>query len=153
MSSLAFPPRSARVSSAGEVDPSDGTAFDRRTLGPMSDAAGRHADTIAALRRAVLMTPGAASLDERAAAESGAPTGTVADAYLEKVRHASYRIIDADIDSLTTAGLTEDAILELSLAAALGEATRGFDRSIRAFLAAPALATAHPPSGVADAEA
>jgi alkylhydroperoxidase family enzyme len=119
----------------------------------MSDAAGRHAETIAALRRAVLMTPGALSVDERAAAESAAPTGTVADAYLEKVRHASYRIIDADIDSLTTAGMTEDAILELSLAAALGEATRGFDRSIRALLAAPASAAAHPPSGVVDAEA
>jgi alkylhydroperoxidase family enzyme len=119
----------------------------------MSDATGRHADTIAALRRAVLMTPGAASVDERAAAASGAPTGTVADAYLEKVRHASYRIIDADIDMLKTAGMTEDAILELTLAAALGEATRGFDRSIRALLAAPAVGAAHAPSVAVDAEA
>jgi alkylhydroperoxidase family enzyme len=119
----------------------------------MSGAADRHADTIAALRRAVLKTPGAASVDERAAAESAAPTGTVADAYLEKVRHASHRIVDADIDSLKAAGMTEDAILELSLAAALGEATRDFDRSIRALLAAPASATAGTPSGAVDAEA
>jgi hypothetical protein len=117
----------------------------------MSDAASRHADTIAALRRAVLMTPGAVALDKRAAAESAAPTGTVADAYLEKIRHASYRSIDADIHSLTAAGMTEDAILELSLAAALGEATRGFDRSIRALLAAPALADAQSASVTVDA--
>ena len=119
----------------------------------MTGAADRHADTIAALQRAVLKTPGAASIDERAAAESAAPTGTAADAYLEKVRHASYRIVDADISSLKTAGMTEDAILELSLAAALGEATRVFDRSIRALSAAPASAATLPSSSAVDAEA
>lgn len=98
----------------------------------MSGAADRHADAIAALRRAVLETWGAATLDQRAATESAAPTGTAADACLEKVRHASYRIVDADIDALRTAGMTEDAVFELTLAAALGEATRTFDRSMRA---------------------
>ena len=102
----------------------------------------RHADMIAALRRAVITTPGASTLDERSAAESAGPTETVADAYLEKVRHASYRIVEADIDGLKTAGLTEDAILELTLAAALGEATRNFDRSIRALHDAPTEARA-----------
>ena len=97
----------------------------------MSDAAGRHAETIAALRSAVLVTPGAWSVDERAAAESAAPTGTVADAYLERVRHASYRIIDADIDSLTTAGMTEDAILELSGAGLPARMMNGIHRAAR----------------------
>ena len=106
-----------------------------RTLGSMSNAAFRHADKIDALRRAILETPGDASIDQRSAAESAAPTGP-ADAYLDKVRLAAYRIVDRDIDALREAGLTEDAIFELTVAAALGEATRILDRSVGA-LAAP----------------
>jgi alkylhydroperoxidase family enzyme len=67
---------------------------------------------------------------QRAAAEAGEPTGTATEAYLDKVRRDSYRIVDADIDALRTSGLREDAILELTLAAALGEATRRFDRAM-----------------------
>lgn len=92
----------------------------------------RHADTIAALRRAILETPGATEVWERAAAEAGEPTGTAADAYLDNVRRGSYRIVDADIDALRAAGVREDAIFELTLAAALGEATRRFDRAMAA---------------------
>jgi hypothetical protein len=97
----------------------------------MASATDRHADAIGHLRRAVLETPGNASLDLRAAAESAAPTGP-ADVYLDKVRRESYRIVDGDIDALRAAGLTEDAIFELTVAAALGEATRILDRSIGA---------------------
>jgi alkylhydroperoxidase family enzyme len=119
----------------------------------MSHATVRHADTLAWLRRAVITTPGAATLDERAAAESASPTGTAADAYLDKVRRTSYRIVDADIDSLRATGMTEDAILELTLAAALGEATRVFERSIRALLEAPAPPAVPPSSGAVEAKA
>lgn len=90
----------------------------------------RHADRIAALQRAILETPGATDRSERLAAEAGQATGTPADAYLAKVRTESYRIIDADVDALRTAGIPEDAIFELTLAAALGEATRRFDRAV-----------------------
>jgi alkylhydroperoxidase family enzyme len=103
----------------------------------MASAADRHADKIAALRRAILETPGDASRDQRAAAESAAPTGP-ADVYLDKVRRESYRIVDGDIDALRADGLTEDAIFELTVAAALGEATRILDRSIGALAAVPA---------------
>jgi alkylhydroperoxidase family enzyme len=110
-------------------------------------------DTIDWLRRAVITTPGAATLDERAAAESAGPTGTAADAYLDKVRRTSYRIVDADIDSLKATGLTEDAILELTLAAALGEATRVFERAIRALREAPASPATPSSSGAVEAKA
>jgi alkylhydroperoxidase family enzyme len=111
----------------------------------VSSEANRHADKIAALRRAILETPGIASLDQRAAAESAAPTGS-ADGYLDKVRRESYRIVDDDIDALRAAGLTEDAIFELTLAAALGEATRILDRSIGALAVVSA-----PPAAPSDA--
>jgi hypothetical protein len=93
---------------------------------------GRHADTITTLRRAILETPGATEVWQRAAAEAGEPTGLATDAYLDKVRRDSYRIVDSDIDELRAADVGEDAILELTLAAALGEATRRFDRAIAA---------------------
>jgi alkylhydroperoxidase family enzyme len=92
----------------------------------------RHADAISALRRAVLESSGVTSPEARSAAAAGAPTETAADDYLRKVRGESYRMADADIEALRRAGLSEDAIFELTLAAALGEATRRFDRVIAA---------------------
>jgi alkylhydroperoxidase family enzyme len=111
----------------------------------VSSAAFRHADKIAALRRAILETPGIASPDQRAAAESAAPTGP-ADAYLDKVRRESSRIVDDDIDALRAAGMAEDAIFELTVSAALGEATRILDRSIGALAVVSA-----PPGAPSDA--
>jgi alkylhydroperoxidase family enzyme len=90
----------------------------------------RHSDRTAALQRAILDTPGATDRSKRLAAEAGQPTGTPADAYLAKVRSESYRIVDADVDALRSAGMPEDAIFELTLAAALGEATRRFDHAL-----------------------
>jgi hypothetical protein len=92
----------------------------------------RHADMIAALRWAVLETPGVTEVGQRAAAEAGEPTGTATDVYFDKVRRDSYRIVDADIDALRATGMREDAIFELTLAVALGEATRRFDRAMAA---------------------
>jgi hypothetical protein len=111
----------------------------------VSSARFRHADKIATLRRAILETPGDASLDQRSAAESAAPTGP-ADAYLDKVRRESYRIVDGDIDALRAAGLTEDAIFELTVAAAIGESSRILDRSIGA-LAVVSAPNASPGAG------
>ena len=89
-----------------------------------------HAARISALRRAVLTTAGATTAVERSAAEAGQPTGTVADGYLAKVREQSFRIVDADVAALRDGGLSEDAILELTLAAALGAATRRFEAGV-----------------------
>ena len=97
----------------------------------------RHVARIVALRSAVLETPGASRPAERSAAEAGRPTGTAADDYLGNVRGASYRIVDADVDALRSAGLAEDAIFELTLAAALGEATRRFDLALAAVASTP----------------
>ena len=70
--------------------------------------------------------------DQRAAAVAGEPTGTAADGYLEKVCRESHRLTEEDIEGLRRAGFGDDAIFELTIAAAYGEATRRFDRALAA---------------------
>ncbi len=61
----------------------------------------------------------------RRAAFSGQPLPEPLDQYLRKVRSASYQLTDADVERLRSAGVTEDAIFELTIAATLGAAERG----------------------------
>jgi alkylhydroperoxidase family enzyme len=42
-----------------------------------------------------------------------------ARAYVEKVRRHAWRVIDADVEALRAAGLTEDEIFEATVAAAV----------------------------------
>ena len=93
---------------------------------------GRHGPAISALRGAILQTAGATPPAQRSAADDGQPTGTAADPYLAKVRGESFRIVDADVAALLDGGLSEDAIFELTLAVALGEATRRFEAAVEA---------------------
>ena len=44
--------------------------------------------------------------------------------YVATVRQSAYRVTDADITALRALGLSDDAIFELTVAAALGEAER-----------------------------
>jgi len=92
----------------------------------------RHADAAADLRRTVLDTPGASDRAARRAALAAHDVPEPLAAYLGKVREASYRITDADVDGLLVAGLSEDAVFELTLAAALGAAGRRLDAGLRA---------------------
>jgi hypothetical protein len=92
---------------------------------------------MADLRRAIIETPGATTPSQRQAAAAGESTGTSADAYLAKVRGESYRIADSDVADLMRTQLTEDAVFELTLAAAFGEAHRRFDRAMTAMRTPP----------------
>ncbi len=65
----------------------------------------RHDAAIARLREAVPPLP-----DELPEA---------AERYVEKVRRHAYRVVDADVEALRAAGYDEEAIFELTLAAAL----------------------------------
>lgn len=51
---------------------------------------------------------------------------------MEKVRHASYRIADKDIEVVLAACGSEDAVFEMTLAAAVGAATDCLDAGLRA---------------------
>lgn len=84
-------------------------------------------DALADLVRSVLKTPGATSPTVRAAAFAGEALPERVDSYLAKVRESSYRVTDADIAALRSEGYSEDAIFEVTLAAAIGAATRRLD--------------------------
>jgi alkylhydroperoxidase family enzyme len=47
------------------------------------------------------------------------------------MRDSSYRITDADIENLLAAGCSEDAIFEMTLAAAVGAASERLDAGLR----------------------
>ncbi len=87
-----------------------------------------------ALRHGVFDGAGETDPDARAAAASGSGAGLdqpLAD-YTAMVRDASYRITDDDIVVLRAAGQSEEAIFELTVAAALGAALRRHEAGVRA---------------------
>ena len=92
----------------------------------------RYRPGMEALRDAVLETPGASDPDTRRrvfegrAVSEDAPTERPLETYLGKIESEAYRITDEDVDALRAA-LTEDAIFELTLAAALRAAWIRFE--------------------------
>ena len=52
--------------------------------------------------------------------------------FVEKVNRASHRVTDADIAVLTSAGYTEDAILEMIICAAVGAGLARAERGLAA---------------------
>ena len=95
-------------------------------------ASARRSSQLAALRSAVLESPGRTGPALRLAAASGGPVAEPLGSYLSKVRDQSYRITGTDFETLSAAGLGEDEIFELTVAAALGAALRSFDAGMRA---------------------
>ena len=94
--------------------------------------AATHGDRVADLRRAVLTCAGATDLETRAAAFHGAGVPDPWRDFVAKVRDSSYRITDADIENLVAGGCSEDAIFEMTLAAAVGAASERLDAGLRA---------------------
>ena len=92
---------------------------------------------------AILETPGdlapgvRRSVEEYAAALGGRDVAAPdlpdeLEPYVEKVARHAYKVVDADIDRLREAGYSEDAIFELTLAAALGAARARLERGLAA---------------------
>jgi hypothetical protein len=103
----------------------------------MQDAGERHADLVAALRRAVFESVAETAPDTRAAAGSGAAVPDPWGPYVAQVRDASYRITDADVAALRDAGCSEEQIFEVTVAAATGAALHRLDAGLRALRDAP----------------
>jgi hypothetical protein len=95
-------------------------------------AAERHAKRRRAVQRAVLESPGQTDPATRASAAGGGPLSEPMASYVAKVRHQSYRITEADIEALKAAGLSEDQIFEITVAAAFGAALRSLEAGMRA---------------------
>lgn len=93
-------------------------------------------DLVANLRHAVFSAPAVTEPALRRAAASD-----LADpwrSYATLVRDASYRITDADITRLTSAGHSEDEVFEMTVAAAVGAALRNYDAGQQALENKPA---------------
>jgi phage-related baseplate assembly protein len=84
------------------------------------------------LRRGVLGGPGVTDPALRERAFSGVAVPEPWEAYVTKVREASYRVTDADVEALSQAGCSQDEILEMTLAAALGAASQQLAAGLRA---------------------
>lgn len=82
--------------------------------------------------RGVVEAPGETASVLRASAFSGIGVPEPWDAYVAKVREASYRLSEADFAALRRAGCSEDEIFEMTLAAALGAASGSLDAGLRA---------------------
>jgi alkylhydroperoxidase family enzyme len=88
--------------------------------------------------RAILETPGDAAPELRRAVAAVAAGDEAQELpeelrpYVKKVTRNAYKVTDGDVDRLRKAGYSEDAIFELTLAAALGAARSRLDAGLRA---------------------
>lgn len=89
----------------------------------------RYRESIQLLKSAVLETPGAADLSLRQAVFDGAPVDEPLQGYVDKIARHAYRITDEEVAALP---LSEDAILEVTLAAALRQCVTRFDKGMEA---------------------
>src|SRR5688500_17911286 len=95
-----------------------------------SEPTRRVANLVAALIDAVLTSPGRLSA-ERRAAFAGESLEGVPGAFGEKVRRHAHGVTDDDLDALRQMGMDEDAIFELTLACAVGEAYSRLQAGLR----------------------
>lgn len=87
---------------------------------------------VGSLRRAVFDAPAVTEPALRQAGVTGEDLAEPWRSYTTLVRDASYRITDTDTARLTAAGHSEDAVFEMTVAAAVGAALRSFDTGMRA---------------------
>jgi hypothetical protein len=80
------------------------------------------AEAIAVLRASVLGAPGVTDPAAREAVFRGEVTEQPYAGYVAKVRESSYRVTTSDFIAMAEAGVSEDAVFELTVAAALGAA-------------------------------
>jgi AhpD family alkylhydroperoxidase len=92
----------------------------------------RHERLVGNLRTAVFKSPGRTDPAARRAAAGGGPSDAPWAAYAAKVRDASYQVTDTDIAELRSAGLSEDEIFEITVAAAVGGGLRSLYAGLRA---------------------
>ena len=84
------------------------------------------------VREAALRSRGVTDPDVRTSAREGTPVPPPLGPYLDKVRAAARTITDEEVDGLRAAGWSEESLVELTIAAAMGEAGRRHDAVLRA---------------------
>jgi alkylhydroperoxidase family enzyme len=81
-----------------------------------------HDELTRRLTESILTCTGAVDPELRKAIAKGVAVPKALAAYVDKVRRHAYRVTAEDIEALKQAGYSEDAILEVTLSAALGAA-------------------------------
>jgi hypothetical protein len=79
----------------------------------------RHAQVVERLHDAVLESGGALERDARLGIATGRAVPPELRGYAEKVARHAYRVTDADVEALRSAGYSADAIFEITVAVAL----------------------------------
>lgn len=104
----------------------------------------RHMPLVRDLVKSVLTTPGDTDPTLRKAIEARSAelggrnepaTGEIPEAlraFVDKVARHAYKVTERDIDELKRAGYSEDAILEITLSAALGAGMSRLERGLAA---------------------
>ena len=85
-----------------------------------------------ALVDSVLRGPGRAPADQRARAFANDGLAPPLDALVDKVARRPTEVTDADVAAAVAAGLSEDAVFELVVCAAVGESTRLYEAGLAA---------------------
>jgi alkylhydroperoxidase family enzyme len=99
---------------------------------------GRRLDAmLRAVESAVLEGRGVLDRSVRRAAYDGEATGEAASRWVGKVHHRAHTVTDEDLAELRKAGLDDDAVFELTVAAALGAGARRLRLALAAMNAAP----------------
>lgn len=80
----------------------------------------------------VLEGPGRCTTDRRRAAFAHAGGEGGAQALLDKATRTAWKVTDEEVAAARAAGVTEDQLFELVVAAALGQATRQHDTALAA---------------------
>jgi hypothetical protein len=93
---------------------------------------GRYTDAVTRTTHAVLESAGATSTQQRWAAFHRRMDELPKElrAYVDKVARHAYRITDEDVEGLKRTGHSEDAIFEITAAAALGAAIMRLERGL-----------------------
>ena len=99
----------------------------------MSDAA--HRFRKAAIERTV-RGAGSTPADQRQAAFDNRNVPAAAAALVDTIARNAWKVTDEDVAAAKAAGLSEDAIFELAVSAAMGQATRQLDSALAAVDAA-----------------
>ncbi|SRR6266498_2657290 len=92
----------------------------------------RHATAIDRVRRAAIEARGVIDAALRRAVYDAVAQPPPLGPYLDKVRDHAWTVTDEDIGALRATGYSDDAILELTIAAAAGAAGRRYDAALRA---------------------
>ena len=84
------------------------------------------------LAGSVLETPGETTTEVRLAAMQRGTIPAPLAAYVDKVARHAYKVTDADVAELQRAGYSDDALFEITVAAALGAALYRLDKGMAA---------------------